>query len=109
MTMCRFALLGFVGMILALTAETSTNAAVTNLVEVRGPTAYIFVPSNLVINVGDTVLWTNRSSVNHDVTQGSRIGGVTPNPYWAAGNIAALTGRFSVTFSNLGVYPYICN
>lgn len=84
-------------------------SGVTNIVEARGPTAFIFVPSNLVINVGDTVLWTNRSTTAHDVTQGTRAGGVTPNPYWAAANLAASSGRAFVTFSNAGAYPYICN
>jgi plastocyanin len=110
MKTCKLALMGVLVVVAWMFVATTAEAAKTNIVEVRGPTTYIFVPSNLVINVGDTVLWTNRSSTGtHDVTQGSRAAGVTPNPYWAASGPIALNGRFSVTFSNLGAYPYICN
>jgi plastocyanin len=65
------------------------------------------MPSNLVINAGDTVLWTNRSATTHDVTHGTPAGTNNP-PAWPRVNLAAGTGRFSVTFSNLGAFPYIC-
>jgi plastocyanin len=81
------------------------EAATTNIVEVR---SYLFVPSVLQINAGDTIRWTNTSTIIHDVTQGTRANGATPNPYWAATSLAAFNGRFSVTFSNVGSYPYIC-
>jgi plastocyanin len=95
------AVIGFV--LLGLRAE-----AATNVVEVRGPSSYVFVPNNLVVNVGDTVLWTNQSSAVHDVTQGTRAGGKDPNPYWAQALLTLANRRFSVTFSNVGAYPYIC-
>jgi plastocyanin len=68
----------------------------------------VFVPTNLVITVGDTVLWTNQSSTTHDIAEGSVTGGLTASPYWAKATLALLSS-FSVTFSNQGIYPYVCN
>jgi plastocyanin len=83
--------------------------AATNLVQVLGPSAsgYAFNPAVLNITVGDVVTWTNFSSMAHDVTPGTRSGENTNNPYWAPIQLALFT-KASVTFSNVGVYPYIC-
>jgi len=82
--------------------------ATTNRVLVSGPPTFTFSPNVLNISVGDTVLWTNVSSTSHDVTQGTQLAGATPNPYWTPLNLN-LFGRASVTFSNAGAYPFICN
>jgi plastocyanin len=105
MKMCKFALLGFLGLSAMFWRPTQTEAATTSIVQV---TSFLFTPSILTITPGDTVHWTNGSTSTHDVTQGTRTGGVTPSPYWAKLNLAAFTGRSSVTFSNVGSYPYIC-
>lgn len=105
MKTCKFALLGVLVMVAWSLVATTVEAA-TNVVDVRN---FSFMPSNLVINVGDTVLWTNRSLTVHDVTHGTRAGGTNPAPYWPFGTLAVSPGKFSVTFSNLGAYPYICN
>ena len=85
--------------------------AVTNIVGVVGGTGqpnFLFVPSNSVITVGDTIVWTNRSTTGHDVTQGTRPI-PAPNPYWSPIQLG-LAGSFSsVSFSNTGVFPYFCS
>jgi|KBSSwiStaDraftv2_1062776.scaffolds.fasta_scaffold149526_1 plastocyanin len=84
--------------------------AATRVVQVSGPVSYLFTPSVLNAELGDTVTWTNTSSTTHDISQGTFAGGtVTNNPYWTRINLAAFTGRGSVTFSNLGAFPYVCN
>lgn len=91
------------------------RAATTNRVEVRGNfgVAFTFNPSNIVIGVGDSIRWTNVSSTSHDVTHATKVGSmwVTNNPPYWAGILFSNTIPFRqglVTFSNLGVYPYIC-
>src|SRR6266496_4586666 len=86
------------------------EAATTNSVAVLGPGAsgFVFNPTNLLITVGDTVRWINQSSTTHDIAEGTFAGGLTPAPYWAKASLGLL-GSFSVTFSNLGTYPYVCS
>lgn len=83
--------------------------AVTNIVRVTGPNTFAFSPTNLLIETGDSVRWTNVSSTSHDVTPGVRSGSITnaPNPAWAPASLG-INGTFQVAFSNIGVYPYIC-
>src|SRR6266542_7155508 len=88
----------------------ATLEAATVNVGVLGPGAsgFVFNPTNLTITVGDTVRWTNQSSTIHDIAEGTFAGGLTANPYWAKASLGLL-GSFSVTFSNVGSYPYVCN
>jgi plastocyanin len=104
----KLALMGIVGSLTFFGSRTTLPGAATNIVGVRGPASFVFVPTNLVITVGDTVLWTNQSSTTHDIAEGTFSGGLTPSPYWVK-TALPLLGSFSVTFSNAGVYPYICN
>lgn len=86
--------------------------AATNIVGVVGGAGqpnFLFVPSNSVITVGDTILWTNRSGNAHDVTQGSKAAGTNATPYWAPIQLSGLGAIARVTFSNTGFYPYVCN
>jgi plastocyanin len=89
------------------------RAGTTNLVQVRGQLgqSYSFNPSNIVIARGDTILWTNVSSSSHDVTHATRVGSTwvsnTP-PEWAGILFSNPVRQSTVTFSNLGAYPYIC-
>ena len=86
-----------------------SQGAVTNIVRVTGPNTFAFSPTNLLIETGDSVRWTNVSSTSHDVTPGVRSGSITnaPNPAWAPASLG-INGTFQVAFSNIGVYPYIC-
>ncbi len=74
--------------------------------ELMGP-KYVFDPTNLTINPGDTVKWTNAGSVSHDATHNP----ANPPRLWASpllGN-AASTNSFSYTFNTAGLYPYFCD
>jgi hypothetical protein len=76
--------------------------AATNTVLVG---SYFFNPTNLTINAGDTVRWTNTvaASTTHDVTR-------TNSPFqWASGDLTTASTTFLITFSNAGSYPYFCN
>src|SRR5436309_7305041 len=107
MKTCKLALVGIVGTLSLFGFRMNLEAATTNLVSVLGPPSFVFNPTNLVITVGDTVLWRNQSSSVHDIAEGT-TNGLTANPYWIKASLPLL-GTFSVTFSNIGVYPYICN
>ncbi|MBK8000636.1 MAG: hypothetical protein IPK15_18455 [Verrucomicrobia bacterium] len=109
MSSSRIALVAALFVVNWLTASTS-HAAVTNIIRVTGPTAFVFSPTNLLIETGDSVRWTNVSGTSHDVTPGVRVGNTTnaPNPAWAPASLGANNGTFQVAFSNVGVYPYLC-
>lgn len=80
----------------------SSSPAATNTVLIG---SYFFNPTNLTINVGDTVRWTNTVAVNvpHDVTR-------TNSPFqWASGDLNSANRTFLITFSNAGTFPYFCN
>src|SRR4051812_7852978 len=77
------------------------NAA-TNLVQVieHGTTSYVFSPTNLTINPGDTVKWTNTVANPHDSTHRPTNGATL----WQSAkfsNSPPVTS-FSFTFSNAG-------
>jgi plastocyanin len=75
--------------------------AVTNTVQVGN---YFFNPTNLTINVGDTVRWTNTvaATATHDVTR-------TNSPFsWASPDLTSANRTYLLTFSNAGSYPYYC-
>lgn len=62
-------------------------------------TGLAFVPSNLTINVGDTVRWTNNDATTHTATSNTAV--------WNSGNLT--NGQsFSFTFNNPGDFPYFC-
>ena len=65
---------------------------------------YFFTPTNLVINAGDKLSWTNKSVLAlHDTTHN-----VVSNRLWAS-TLLSFNGSFSFTLSNAGYYPYMCN
>lgn len=81
---------------------TPTSRAATNTVLVGN---YFFNPTNLTINVGDTVRWTNTvaSTTTHDVTR-------TNTPFqWASPNLTSANRTFLLTFSNAGTFFYFCD
>ncbi len=78
--------------------------AATNVVRIGN---YFFSPTNLTINVGDTVLWTNTTAtanpaVRHDTTR------TNANFSWSSGLLNSNTPTFSLTFSNAGTFDYVC-
>jgi plastocyanin len=83
-----------------LVSPFSTSAA-TNYVAYGGPTTayYNFRPSNLTIQAGDTVIWTNAGGV-HTVT-----GLSTGEPLCGNSAVNACTN----TFNTPGVFLYQCN
>lgn len=59
-----------------------------------------FSPSTIIINVGDTVKWTNKDSMQHTVT--SYTGNELDSPGFYR------NGVYSHTFMVAGEYPYYC-
>src|SRR5271157_583147 len=62
---------------------------------------YTFTPSQLIIGVGDTVVWTNNAPMGHTVTSDS--GNELNSPTIASGS------TYSHTFSFTGTYNYHCS
>lgn len=81
-------------------AGTSLPAA-TNVVLIG---SFFFSPTNLTINAGDTVLWTNTvaTTITHDSTS---TNAAFP---WASGDLTSARRTFSLTFTNSGTFPYMC-
>jgi len=61
---------------------------------------YSFAPTNLTINSGDTVLWSNAVVTAHDTTSST---GLWASPTFGSPN------TYSLNFTNAGYYPYICS
>jgi plastocyanin len=82
----------------------------TNFTVVMGPTALSFNPPTLTVNQGDTVTWTNASSLTtHTTTSGTVLGGVeSPDQLWNGSNPAH--GAYTVNFTGYAprTYPYYC-
>ncbi len=62
---------------------------------------FAFNPKSLIINKGDTVVWTNNDSAPHDVV-GNNLSGLK-SPVMSRG------GTFSFTFNTAGAFDYICS
>lgn len=65
-----------------------------------------FNVSNLEVSAGTTVTWTNKSSMNHTVTSGSRSDD-DAGELFNSGSIPP-GGQFSHTFEDAGSYDYFC-
>ncbi len=65
---------------------------------------FTFVPANLTIMTGDTVVWTNSDGVPHTVTSG------TPGHQSGLFNSGIISdgGTYERTFTEPGVYAYFC-
>ena len=61
---------------------------------------FAYSPSSLTINAGDTVIWTNRDSVEHTVTSDS--GSELASQLFSDGE------TYSHTFNSAGEYTYHC-
>lgn len=85
-------------MLAAMAATASANVIVVEQVNLT------FVPSEITINVGDTVIW-NHTGGSHTVTNGT--GAVDPQ----AGSMFDMpltTGSVSFVFATPGDVPYFC-
>lgn len=71
---------------------------------VVGMTTSSFTPSDIEVEVGDTVTWTNDSSVTHTVTSGSDG---EHDGEFDSGNIPP-GEEFSFQFNEVGTYDYYC-
>lgn len=59
---------------------------------------YKYIPQNITVKVGQTVMWTNNDTVLHDV-----VGSGIESDYLQKGE------KFTYTFEEEGTYPYICS
>jgi outer membrane protein assembly factor BamB len=62
-----------------------------------------FIPAEIVISVGTTVIWTNDDVVAHTVTQRAK-----PEDQLFSSPLLAPGESFSFTFDTLGTYAYFC-
>src|SRR5437764_7436966 len=93
------------GLLVGLSLHTgpALRAATTNIVKivnVTSPTTtYHFSPTNITINAGDTIKWTNTVNTQHDTKNFP----ASP-PLWASPELFAntTTNSFSFTFTNPG-------
>lgn len=88
-------------------ANNASSENNTQLPETSGETKtvqimdFVFLPQTITINAGDTVQWTNKDVVSHQITSDS-------------GDIPAASGNFgkdmtySYTFTTAGTYNYHC-
>jgi glucose/arabinose dehydrogenase/plastocyanin len=79
----------------------SFTRAATVMVEMSN---FAFVPANVTIAVGDTVMWMNNDAIGHTSTSGQS--GI-PDGKWDSGLIN-VGGSFSRTFNTVGNFPYYC-
>ncbi len=92
---------------LLLTQNQNANSASNNAQGSSGTvhniviTDYMFAPSQLIINVGDTVVWKNNGMMGHTVTSDS--GSEMSSPTLASG------ASYNHTFSTTGTYNYHCS
>jgi plastocyanin len=97
----------FVTIIFAVLASTPLQAA-TNVVRIREIGAkFVFDPTNLTINPGDSIKWTNTVVNQHDSTHRPPAGPLL----WGSPSLSstsAVNNSFSFTFTNTGFYPYYC-
>jgi plastocyanin len=62
-----------------------------------------FVPKELTVQAGTTVVWTNDDPFQHTVTSGTR-----GNPTGLFDQTVDAGQTFSYTFQDPGTYPYFC-
>lgn len=89
--------------------DSGTNGDNGNDIEEPGPDevwmeGQSFSPTNLEVEVGTTVTWTNKSDLIHTVTSGS---GRTADGLFDSGNMSG-GETFTYTFNEVGVFDYFC-
>src|SRR5438046_4733520 len=93
-------------LILLGTVAPLASKAATNLVKIRAP--FTFDPTNITINMGDTIKWTNMDTQVHDSTHKNTNGQAR---LWTSGTLSNRppNNTFAFTFANTGKYPYFCS
>ena len=100
--MIRRARVVLAGLLLALgvvVLPTEPAEAATHQVVIK---QYAYGPSSLNVTEGDTVTWTNRDDVQHDVV-------VTDGPVTFRSPLLSKGKRWSYTFTKPGSYSYTCS
>lgn len=88
------------------TAQKSVTIDMANVAS--NSSGFDFSPPFIVVKVGTTVTWDNKTIVPHNVFP--RQGTTPPDPaFKSPPTIAAENGTFSFTFTKAGEYPYYCS
>ncbi|MBA4410710.1 MAG: plastocyanin/azurin family copper-binding protein [Bacteroidota bacterium] len=95
-TFSFFAMFIILALSLSLNGQTTHNVSVTN---------YVFTPSQLTINVGDKVIWTNTQG-SHNVNGTKTTFPSNPESF---GNAVSAGWTYEFTFNTAGTYDYHCN
>jgi plastocyanin len=101
----RFSVFSFAALAIVLLLHAGARAATFDVDIVgSGDMASIFVPKNITVQPGDTVVWHWPDMVcTHSVTSGSSC---DPDGIFDSGVKTAKGITFSYTFSSVGAYPY---
>ena len=67
-----------------------------------------YVPKEVVVKGGDTVVWTNQDDVGHSVTADDGSFDSHPGCTETGGSCLPKGGTFKVTFTKPGRYAYYC-
>jgi plastocyanin/mono/diheme cytochrome c family protein len=89
--------------------DMSGQKAVTIPIEnsTTNPSGFDFTPPNIIVKVGTTVTWENKTAQPHNVFP--RQGSTPPDATFKSPPlIPAETGTFVFTFTKPGEYPYYC-
>lgn len=80
-------------------AVDNTQSVSTNSVQIQN---YMFTPNAIKVKIGDTVTWTNKDSVRHNVTADT-ISSNAPN-----GPLIGQDEKYSFQFTKAGTYTFHC-
>ena len=95
-------LLCFAALILSSLSSSLPAATITVRIREIG-NRFVFDPTNIVVNPGDSVVWTNTAANPHDTTHNPSSGA----RLWVS-PLLGLGKKFTNTFNQAGYYPYIC-
>lgn len=84
-------------MVILMMVPTLRGQAATHQVEINQKMQ--FVPATLTIKAGDTVVWTNKSSMLHNVVS---------SPIKMRSKMLKKGDKFEFTFKQVGLVDYIC-
>ncbi|MDB5414956.1 MAG: hypothetical protein JWR10_3291 [Rubritepida sp.] len=93
---CRRSLIAGWGIVLAFSAKRTEAATATIVID-----DYLFMPAELRVSIGTTVVWENRDSSPHNVLS-------VADPRVFRSRAMATGERFEFTFAAPGTYGYFC-
>lgn len=94
--MVRAAVFSVLGVAFGLSTQTPA-AALSQTISISN---FNFSPSDLTVNVGDSITWSNSDRSAHTVTEDSHL--------WDSPNLTQFQ-TFTLTFSNSGTFRYHCS